>query len=159
MRNLLQRIGALERKRTAKRKDRQSIAEKALTWLWLPQLEQLISAHGAEREGRDLSEAESAAKLAYTQALTRECRWAGYPSIEGFEGALDICEAFPCVLQVSDEEFELAIRASRAAQEGRTATQEESAALQKHNAEWIRLWRLAGFPAPAADDVQEDSAP
>jgi len=159
MRNLHQRIEALERKRTAARKDRQLIAKNALVFLWRPELEQLISAHGAEREGRDLSEAESAAKQAYTQALTGECRRAGYPSIKGFEGALDIREAFPCVLRVSDKELQLTKGALIAAQEGRTATQDESAALQKCNAEWIRLLRLAGFPASAGDDVQEDSAP
>jgi hypothetical protein len=160
MRNLRRRIEALEKARTAACSDRQLIAKKALAWFWLPEREQLISAHGAEREGRELSEAESAAKLAYTQALIRECRSAGYPfSIEGCEGALDILEAIVGAFRVSDEELRFAINAWIAAQEGRTATQEESAALQKCNAEWFRLGRLAGFPTPAEADVPEDSAP
>lgn len=156
MRNLRRRIEALEKARSTVRHDRQLIAKKALSWLWLPELERLISAHGAEREGRELSGEESAAKQAYTQALTRECRWAGYPSIAGFEGALDIREAIGRVVRVSDEELGLAIRAMEARQEGRTAAQDESVALQKWHAEWIRLLRLAGFPAPAGDDGQED---
>jgi len=160
MPNLRRRIEALEKARTAACNDRQLIAKKALTWLWLPEREQLISAHGAEREGRELSEAESAAKMAYTEALIRECRFAGYPFSKGeFEGALDIREAIPGALRVSDEELQSAIGALIAAQEGRTAAQEESAALQKCNAEWFRLGRLAGFPTSAGDDVPEDSAP
>jgi phage terminase large subunit-like protein len=52
------------------------------------------------------------------------------------------------LLALSDSESELAQRAWEAADEGRTATQDESDAAQKCNAEYARLERLAGIRAP-----------
>ena len=158
MRNLRRRIEVLERARSAARDDRQAIATRALNGLWQPQMEGLIGAFGAQREGRELSADESAAKQAYAEALTRECRLAGYASSEGFEDALDIREAMNRVvaLRMSRSGVELALRALEAQEEGLVATQEESDALQRCNGERFQLGRLAGFRVPDAVDVPED---
>jgi len=158
MPNLRTRIETLEAAWNAAREDRRLIAEKALTWLGPPQVEQLLSALGAEREGRDLSESESAAKQAYKQAVIRECTWAGYPYIEGSEGALDIGTAIWKGLKVSDEELKLAISAGEAFHENRAASQEECAAVLALDAELDRCARLAGFREFSEVDAQEDSA-
>jgi hypothetical protein len=158
MHNLRRRIEVLERARPAACQDRRVIATRALDRLWPSEVESLIGACGAEREARQLRTEESAAKQAYMEALTRECRWAGYPSIEGFEDALDICDAMHIVLalRMSGPGLEFAERALEAQQRGLAATQEESTALQMCNTEWTRLWRLAGMGGPAGAEVPED---
>jgi phage terminase large subunit-like protein len=150
MRNLLRKITALEKAQTAERDHRPSIAKSALSRLRPAELQQLISAFGAERAGRALSGNESAAKQAYTKALSRECHWAGYPSTAGFESAPNIIDALKTasLRALSDSEVELAQRGLEAAEEGRTVTPDESAALQKCTAEYARLERLAGIRAP-----------
>src|SRR2546427_13139991 len=82
MRNLRRRIETLEKSRRAKCDLRQGIAEKAMSWLWPDDAEQLIRAHGAGRVGRPLTEREAAARRKCIEALERECRWAGTHSSE-----------------------------------------------------------------------------
>ena len=160
MRNLRRRIEVLERARSAARDDRQAVANRALRRLRQPELEGVIGAFGAEREGRDLSADESAAKQSYTEALTRECRLAGYASSGGFKDAFHIPGAIIMALagQMSDSELSVAIRAKEALQEGRTPSPEESAALQTWDAQWARLTLLAGLPVPTGEDAQGNGA-
>jgi len=157
------RIKALERAQLGRCNDRRLIAGNALSsaFSWHStsisrDLESFFSAIGAEREGRDLSEEESAARRAYEEALTRKCRTAGYPSSKGFKGALSIGDALSDAMAMSffREELELAMRAGEAEAEGRSATQEESAALQAINVQRSRLIRLAAIPP---ESTPEDS--
>jgi phage terminase large subunit-like protein len=146
----LRSIEAMEKACAGVRDRRQAAVKRALDRLRPAELEQLISAFGAEREDRVLSGDESAAKQAYTKALSKECRRAGQPIAVGLEGELSMIDAIKTasLRALSDSESELAQRAWEAADEGRTATQDESAALQKCNAEYARLERLAGMRAP-----------
>jgi hypothetical protein len=148
-RSLRRRIQALERTVSSARPDRQLLVSKALTGCWRPEAEQLLSAFGAEREGRSLNIEEAAAKQAYEEGLLRECRSAGYHSTEGFENEV-IREVLVIALAQSmcGEELQLTRCALEAHAKGLGATPEQAVALQKCNAEWIRLSRLAGLEQP-----------
>src|SRR5258708_10705044 len=81
MRNLRRRIEMLEKSRCMKRDVHKGLAQKAMSWLWPVDAEHLIKAYGAGRMGRPLTEREVAARRTFTEALERECRWAGTHSI------------------------------------------------------------------------------
>jgi hypothetical protein len=151
MRNLRRRIETLEKSWRTKRHARQGIAEKAMSWLWPDDAEQLISAHGAGRVGRPLTEREVTARRKCTEALERECRWAGTHSIRCDHKA-DINEdilrqAAICVLacRLSSEQLELCSSGIRGAHEGREPNERETAASEAHSSEIERLSQLAGF--------------
>jgi hypothetical protein len=133
----------------------------------LPELGRLVARvpHLAPKDGHDCVEPWGHLCLAchgfsalVTGRLIRECHWAGYPSSEGFENALDIHRAMSNVLalRISGSELELASRALKAQQEGLTATAEEADALQRCNAEWFQLARLGGLEVSAATGVPEE---
>jgi hypothetical protein len=71
MRNLHRRIEALQRASSAACYDRQEIAKKALHSLWFSDVQCLISAFGAERDGRELS-GDASAKNASSNAESRK---------------------------------------------------------------------------------------
>jgi hypothetical protein len=160
MQNLCRRIEALEKVGCAKRDVHQQIAEKAMSWLWPDDAEQLIRAYGADRVGRPLTERESQAKKKYAEAVERECRWARLRSTPGLDLTRYIGHAFVCVLafRLSSEELGLCLSGVRAPQEGRTPTEQESAAIQTHNSELERLRLLAGIGSAAMFSELERAA-
>lgn len=81
MQNFRRRIERLEKSRRIKRDVHQGLAQKAMSWLWPVDAEHLIGAYGAGRVGRPFTEREAAARRTFTEALERECRWAGTHSI------------------------------------------------------------------------------
>ncbi len=160
-RNMHRRIEALEKAAAADLKRRQKIAEAALDRLEDRHTEPFVSAFGADREGRALTGDESAARQAYRELLTQECRSNGYSSVAGFEDALPIRLAViralirtEFVRSLSYSEWDLVDSAAKALEEGRDATPEEAALLQKWMAEDRRLSRLAGLDVPAEPDVE-----
>src|SRR5579862_698984 len=72
MQTLHKRIENLEKAAVPVLRARQRIAERALGAV--SDLESLISAFGADREGRSLTESESASRQAYGSAFEREFR-------------------------------------------------------------------------------------
>src|SRR5206468_12754624 len=72
MKRLRKRIETMERSTMSIRRAHQAIAHRALEQLSLAHLDLLISGFGADREGRSLTELESAAREAYVSALQRQ---------------------------------------------------------------------------------------
>ena len=154
MRNLIRRIEALEKSTSALRQARQAMADQALETLSLQDLELLISAFGGDREGRALTQGESAARQAYGSALESQSqrnrlRWPTrlerIPNLDTIHTAIIIVLGRHC----SDEELELAVAGSRAQQQGRTPTERELVALQATAAQGQRLCHRAGFQSEA----------
>jgi hypothetical protein len=56
-------------------------------------VELLISAFGADRKGRPLTEAESVARQKYKEAVERECKWDKVRAPIGCERMIDIPDA------------------------------------------------------------------
>jgi hypothetical protein len=88
--SIMRRINALERKWPTAFQGRKAIAERAFCGLDKQEKVQFLSAVGAEREGREFTEAECAAKQSYLRALAQECRKAGFAYIPRFEYAFDL---------------------------------------------------------------------
>jgi hypothetical protein len=147
VRNLHRRIAALEKASSALYHGLQAIAEAALGFLGSEDLELLISAYGADRAGRRLTEREAVARRAFTRVLARECQSAGLQAIRGFERTAYIRQAIIMGLAkcFSTEELQLARRALTASAEGDAPTESELAALHACSAEQQRLRQLAGF--------------
>ena len=146
MPNLRRRIEALEKSRSEQREALRTISEKALHWLLPHDVECLISAYGASRVGRPITECELAATRAYAEALERQCRWAGLPStLESSGLPLDLYHAFVSAFRLCKEETELCLSGLSAAQQGGVPNESESAAIQALNSEMERVSRLAGF--------------
>ena len=152
MRNLRRRIEALQKVVSARRQVSQAISTKALDRLWLQDLELLISAFGADREGRTLSESELAARQAYKEAVERECQWARVRPPHGYEHKIDINNAiiFALALRTSPQDLQLARTAVVGAQQGRAPNEHEEAAFREFMSEHDRLRQLARF-----DSVEE----
>ncbi|PWU05967.1 MAG: hypothetical protein C5B51_13290 [Terriglobia bacterium] len=148
----------MERAVEASARERRGIANRALNGMQLPEMEALLGAIGAEREGRVPSALELAAKQAYEESLARECRHAGYASTKGLEQALDIQQAVTCVFAWRSPrgDLELTRRALEAQKSGRSPSHQEVEALQRAKAEWSRLARLTGLPlaVTAGDKLQ-----
>lgn len=156
MRNLRRRIEVLEKSSQTVQDQRKRIIEGVLSRLDPTVAESLLSAFGAERVGRNLSDTEEAAKHAYLQALLQECPAIGHAGRD-LANTLDprhlvIVAWAHCM---STPELHLVGSAMRATEAGRSVTEEESAAIQAGNKEWLRLWRLAGFHRPVPPEVQE----
>jgi hypothetical protein len=147
MRNLRRRIEGLEKSNAGKQHCLQAIAEAALEWLQPDLLEPFISAYGADRVGRRLTEREAVARRAFTGALERECQSAGLQSIQGCMRTAYIRRAIVMGLarRVSPEALKLAESALHASMTGDPPTEAESAALRACQAEHQRLFQLAGF--------------
>jgi len=80
MRNLARRLDHIEKTAIALQRKRKDIAWRALIQLKPDQVKSLFSSIRAEREGRPLNTAESAARQAYSQAVEAECRFSGLSS-------------------------------------------------------------------------------
>jgi hypothetical protein len=151
MRNLRRRIETLERSKLAKLADYQTIADRTMTWLWPNDVEALIAAYGAERAGRRLTERETAAKRTYSEALQRECRWAGLPPIMEADFRSVIVHGITHVLacRICSEDLEFCRRGVCATQQGREASDRELAALETYRSEMERISLIAGFASVA----------
>jgi hypothetical protein len=145
--NIRRRIETLERSSSGQRDALQGIGERALGWLWPNQVELVIAADGADRVSCPLTESEASARRAYTEALERECRWAGLAATAASGLTIDLHQATIRMLayRFSDEDLRLCRSGSRAIREGREANERESAAIRAHNSELERLSQLAGF--------------
>ena len=150
MRNLHLRVETLEKSLHAKLDVRQGIPEKAIT-RWPDKTEQLIRAYGAAQVSRPLTERESAAFRAYTEALESECRWAGIHPIrcnhisDIEEDTIQAAVLHVVAFRVSLEQLELCKSGILADQQGRERNERESAAIEVYISERTRLLQLAGL--------------
>lgn len=151
MRNICRRIEALEKAEAAKCDIRQAIARRTLGWFCPEDSEVLISAYGAYRGGRPLTERESAVRQAYTKTLRREYQSARVHSTTSFERTLDIGKAIIQVMafRMTSEQLQLVCDGILAAQEGGVLTDQERAAIEAYASERTRLCQLAGFASMA----------
>src|SRR5262249_3523474 len=151
MRNLRRRIEALERSRLVKVSVDQTIARHVVESLWLNDVESLIAAYAAERVGRELSEGEVAAKRTYREALEREWRWERVPPIPEADCRSVITYGIAKILacRIWPGDLELCRSGICAAQQGREASDRESAALETYRSEKERISRMAGFASVA----------
>lgn len=160
-RSISRRIEVLEKAAHVVCNRRRDIALNAFRRLQYAQMELLISAFGGAIDGRAISADEIAADQVYRETLSLECRLAGYSYVEGVEYTLGIRDALNVALnrwRSNLEGFEWGNTLSAIGIRGRPLTPEETAALQKYNAQDARLHRLAGLPVPAeAGDSQEVS--
>jgi hypothetical protein len=110
----------------------------------------LISAFGADREGRSLTEAETASRQAYNSAFEQEFRqqllrppreFERIPGPDVIGYAMTMALGRCCCL----EQLELASAGILAKQQGRAPTEAELDALQKANSEMAQLYQLAGI--------------
>jgi hypothetical protein len=113
--------------------------------LWPNDAEDLLRAYGAERAGRPLTESEAEVKKRLAEAVARECRWVGIPTITVVDLTPYLREAFFKASCLPMKDLDLCLTGLRAIEEGRTPSEEELAAFQAHNAETERLGLLAGF--------------
>src|SRR5262249_9198217 len=122
-------------------------------------LELLISARGAEREGRPLGADETAARQAYAAAVQRHGRGAGVGLQGTSPSTLTIKQAIIRVLAepLSADDLSLASKAYQAAEQGVELSADEGAALQTYTASLLRLCQQAGF-ASIAEFEQFDSS-
>jgi hypothetical protein len=152
MGNIRRRLEALEKVSSARRDAGQAIANNALVALGSEEVELLISAWGAERAGRELTERESAARQAYTQALRREDQWTRLVPATRSEHCSYIRHAILITVarRCSLEKLELVRSAWCATQQGDQPTEQESAAVQMYVSEMERLCHLAGFESTEA---------
>jgi hypothetical protein len=75
MRNLARRLDRIEKAAIALRRERKAVAWRAVIQLQRDQAESLFSSIRAERQGRPLNAAESAARQAYSQEVEAQCRF------------------------------------------------------------------------------------
>jgi hypothetical protein len=114
-------------------------------------LESLISAGGAEREGRPLSASETAVWQAYTAAVQRHGRAPGLGLSDAPLAAPILRQAIIMVVfdHLSSEEFDLVSNAYHIAAEGGELSAAQSAAVQACTATLQRLCQQAGFASMA----------
>ncbi|HEV3332030.1 MAG TPA: hypothetical protein VG096_13655 [Bryobacteraceae bacterium] len=155
MRKLRRRIEILEKNSQTVQDQRKGITERVLRRLGPIDAESLLSAFGAEQAGRNLSETEETAKQAYLKAFLEECPASGPYAGTDLANTLDPHHLVIMVLsRMSLSEVYLVRSALPPARAGRSATEEESAALQACNNEYLRLRRLAGG-RPCPPEAQE----
>jgi hypothetical protein len=147
MRNLRRRIEAIEKWRSARQNGPQAAAVQAVERLRPDVLEPLISAYGADRIGRPLTEREAEARRAFAETLKRECPWAGMQWVQACGDTAYIHRAIFVWLAAHfpPEELELASNGFYAALSGDAPKEAESAAMQACTAQHERLCQLAGF--------------
>jgi hypothetical protein len=149
MRKLHRRVEALEKLWRAKLDVRQGIAKNAVGF-WSKENEQLISAYGAARVGRPLTEPEAMAFEDYTKNMEGQYRFAGINPIRCDHASdIDPHAIRKAMLNVVTsriplEQLKLVESGSRAAQIGREPNEQESAAIAAWDSEWNRLLELAG---------------
>jgi hypothetical protein len=160
MGNIHRRLEALEKVSSARLDAGQAIANNVLERLGSEEVELLISAFGAERAGHELTECESAARHAYTQALRREYQSARLLPATRFEHCSYIPHAILITVarRCSLERLELARSAWCATEQGGQPSEQESAALQMYVSEMERLCHLAGFESTAEFEARGSRA-
>src|SRR5579863_4476028 len=147
MQTLHKRIENLEKAAVPMLRARRRIAEKALDDV--SDLESLISAFGAEREGRSLTESESASRQAYGSGFEREFRQTLLRLPTQLERAPDAHVIDYAIITALSrrfelEELQLASSGMLAEQQGRVPTEAELEAIQQVNS-GTPLYQLAGF--------------
>ncbi len=150
MSNLSRRIEALEKKTSALRLTHRQITEHALGTLSKEHLMLLISAFGADREHRQLTDEETTARQAYRLALERQGpRWgsqspvcyATIPDINTIQQAIIIALAH----RFSSEEFRVVRAGLEARLRDDQPNEQESTALQSWDAYTQQIYLSAGF--------------
>ena len=154
MKSFIKRIDALERRTAVIRRVHQRISELALGGLSEEHLESLISAYGADRQGRVLTEQEVAARAAYGAAFEREYQPTHLRAARRFATIPDIHVVYNAMMiatsrRFSGEQLELVVAASQAQERGRQPTERESSTLQACNECLAHLFGLAGFASRA----------
>ena len=132
---------------TAQHGQDNAIVASALQRLSVEEMELLLLAFVADREGRGLSEPQATAMQAYRSALRRECLGAGRRSTAGFEDrpARRQIMATANFRRLSFEELQFLRSGLQAQQEGRAVSTCEAAALQSYQCGWERLCAMAGY--------------
>lgn len=154
MKSFIKRIDALERRTAAIRRVHQRISERALGGLSEGHLESVISAYGADRQGRALTEQEAAARAAYGAAFERESQRTQLRAVQRSATIPDIHVVHQAMLiatarRFSGEQLNLIVAACQAQEQGRQLNERESSTLQACNEYWKRLFGLAGFASGA----------
>ena len=151
MSNLRRRIAALEKSQSGARDEFRAAAHDALSWMGAREVELLISACGAERGGRPLTDEELAARDVYVATARRETFSEAGPSADHWLAALDLEQVIRIALAKSMdlEDLELARSGLLSSAQGRTPSEQEASALRACTLERARLWVLAGFSASA----------
>jgi hypothetical protein len=152
MRKILRRVAVLEKLIGGRPEQDEAIVERAVRKLSLKEMELLLLASAADREGRGLTEPERAAKQAYQLALRTECLAAGRRSTGGFSDTLVLDRIIreANLLQLSCEEMSLLYN-GQAQQEGRPLNADEAAGFQIWENGWDRLSEMAGLSSNNVD--------
>ncbi len=155
LRNVEKRVAALEKLVPLRRQQDKKIVESALYSIRPDQWEGLILAKIADRDGRALTEAESAATQAYRSQLRCQCLNAGRRSAEGFEHIPALDELFgKAILGILEHwEFELFRSALDALAEGRPVSPEAMPVVEAWEEKWKRISEKAGIPWPGRDSI------
>lgn len=137
----------MERSAAVQHQQDEAIVKQVLHKLSPQEMELLILASVADREGRALTELEWAARQAYRLALLQECVVAGRRPTEGLEApsALHQILVSAHLGRLSREDLVLVSSGLQAQQEGRPVSTSEAAALQTFQCEWERLIEMAGL--------------
>jgi hypothetical protein len=154
MQNIRRRIEKLEILAAPLLRARQKRANGALEHLSVEDMELLISAFGADREGRMLTEFEAAARQAYVSALEEECWQARLRRPTGLERIPDTDVIYHAIIILTgrplpSEGVQLVRAGWLAREQGRVPTEPQLAAMQIVESEWKRLYQLASGPSQA----------
>jgi len=143
MGTLRRRLEALEKALSVRDKAREETIKEALHRISLEELDLLIDAMLALRQGRELTEREAAAKQAYTSALETRCVCRGLT----VRGILDVSKliAEAVIRKVSDQDLDLLISGGNAVRQGPEPTAAELAAFARWRATKEAQYRRAGF--------------
>jgi hypothetical protein len=144
---MLRRIAALEKAMAGWDKQDEAIGPGVFHRLSREEIDLLLLASVADREGRSLTEPQMAAKLAYYLALRTECLRSGRRFTARLEALppLDRMINQASLSLLSFEDVKLISSGLRAQHEGRAVSAVEAAAIQTGQNERERLYALAGF--------------
>ena len=106
--------------------------------------ESLISAFGAERKGRRLTEAEAAAMQEYWSYVRRECQWAQVPLPTRCPPEIGLRYALLIAFAACGD-WDFGSRGHDASGEGREPSKDEREAMERLDAVNARVAELAGF--------------
>lgn len=156
MRKFSRRLEALEEGVAQRHANERSIPDRALRALPLEALGLLITAHGADRQGRPLTQHEATARHGYGAALEAEYRSAGLRAPSEFEPMREI-RWLIMLLVISKMPWNkrnLLVRASEATQQGRPFAEQESAAIELCDSLAEPLCLEAGFASVEEADFE-----
>ena len=146
MRKMLRRMAVLEKLIVGRPEQDEAILERAVRKLSLTEMELLLLAFAADREGRKLTESQMAAKQAYHLALRTECLAAGRRSTVGFSDTLVLHRIImtASLEQLSIKDMVFLGKGLLAQEEGRPLNADEAAGLQIWENGRERLCEMAG---------------